>query len=441
MLRRKMTNYLERWKSDPKKKALLIKGARQVGKTFIVDEFAKKNYESYIYINFEERPELKSIFEGNLDIRTLMHNISAQFLDVPIIPKRTMIFLDEIQSCPGARTAIRFMVRDGRFDIVASGSLLGLNYKDVSSYPAGDELTVEMYSLDFEEFLWALGVTEDMISDMRCRLNRKEQLDPFILNRFDEYFRWYMIVGGMPAAVEEFIDRHDFGRVRQVQKTILNIYKADISKYAKGVLKSRARVCLLSVPEQMGGKFRYKDVEGMERSGYSAYGNSLNWLVDAGIVFKCTNVSGPTLPLAFNIKYNVFKVFMSDSGILTAMMEKETVPALLRGDNFVNGGVVAENAVAGELVRKGTQMTYFERKGRLEVDFVLSIDATVTAVEVKSGNNTKAKSLDSLMSEKYGVPRGIKLERTNVRIDEKGVEHYPLFAAAFIFPDDSDYVL
>lgn len=362
-------------------------------------------------------------------------------MDVRITPKRTMIFLDEIQSCPGARTAIRFMVRDGRFDIVASGSLLGLNHKEVSSYPAGDESTVDMYSLDFEEFLWALGVSDGLIADVRGRLSRKEQLNTFLLDRFDEYFRWYMIVGGMPAVVEEFVGSHDFGRVRQTQKRILDAYKADISKYAKGVSKSRARDCLLSVPEQMGGRFRYKDVEGIDGSGYSAYGDSLNWLTDAGIIFKCVNVSGPTLPLSFNVKYNVFKVFMSDPGILTAMMEKDTVPALLRGDSLVNGGVVAENAVAGELVRKGTQMTYFERKGRLEVDFVMGIGATVTAVEVKSGNNAKSKSLDSLMSDKYGVPRGIKLERTNVHIDEKGVEHYPLFAAAFIFPDDSGYVL
>jgi len=439
MLRRKIMEDLMKWKNNPDRKPLLIRGARQVGKTFIVNEFSK-SYSNYIYINFETNHVHRDIFSGNLNIDALIRRISAEFIEIPLVPGKTLIFLDEIQNCPGARTALKTFALDRRFDVICSGSLLGLNYKEVSSYPVGYEETIEMYPLGFEEFLWALGMDTVLIKEVAEMLRKKEPLDPFVLSRIEEYFRWYMVVGGMPEVVRDFVKNKDIGRTFRIQKDILNGYMSDVSKYSKGVVKNRARECLLSVPEQTGGRFRYVDIDSIEKSGEWMYGGSLEWLSDAGIVFKCHNVTAPTLPLSFNRRFSVFKLFMTDTGLLVSMMEKGIIPELLKEETTVNKGKIAENAVAGELRRKGNILMYFEKKGRLEVDFVMNLDGGVAAVEVKSGDNKRSKSLDAL-SEKYNVSRRIKLENTNVYTDDRGTEHYPIFAAAFIFPDDSGYVL
>lgn len=246
-MRRKMMDILLDWKAEPKKNPLLIRGARQVGKTYVVNEFSK-SYPNYIYINFEEEADLKRIFEGNLDINTLIMNISMQFIDKRLEPGKTLIFIDEIQACPNARTALKFFAIDGRFDIIASGSLLGMTLKEVSSYPVGYEDAVDMYSMDFEEFLWALGASPELIEHIASKIDGKQSLENAVLDSMDEYFRWYMIVGGMPAAVSDFAANRDFGRVRRIQRKIVDGYMSDISKHASGVARTRAKECLGSVP-------------------------------------------------------------------------------------------------------------------------------------------------------------------------------------------------
>lgn len=440
MLRRKITDDLIKWKANPKKHPLLVTGARQVGKTYTIEDFALKNYDSYIYMNFEKSPSLKGIFDGDLDIETLVMKITARFVDVKIIPGRTILVLDEIQSCPNARTALKSFSGDQRFDVIATGSLLGLNHSKVSLYPTGYEEYLVMRTLDFEEFLWAIGADEGLIFSVSGKLNRKEPLDQFILETFEEYYRRYMAVGGMPEVVDDFTVHKDFGRVRAIQEKIIRSYEDDISKYAERTAKTRARECLHSVPDQIGRRFRYSEIGGVHGARRSLYDSGIEWLIGAGVVFKSYKITEPARPLTYNRNMNLFKLFVHDVGLLVAMTEKETASMLLEGNQLVNGGKIAENATACEIIRKRIEPMYFGDKD-LEVDFVTAIGSDVVMIEVKSGNNKTSKSLDSVMSRSKGHMRGIKLERTNILIDRDGVEHYPLFAAAFIFPDDSGYKL
>ncbi|NLN72562.1 MAG: ATP-binding protein [Thermoplasmatales archaeon] len=320
---------------------------------------------------------------------------------------------------------------------MASGSLLGLNYKEVSSYPVGYETTVELGSLDFEEFLWALGIKEEIISYISDEIKNKQELDKSILEKMNEYYRWYAIVGGMPDVVNRFIKTNNFNDVHLAQKDIIAGYMNDVSKYAPNSEKKRIKNVLESIPMQLGKlnkKFQYTDIIDSGRGeGYRSYGSSLSWLHDAGIVEYCYNLQEPVAPLTSNIKMDSFKVYMKDTGLLVSMMEPGVGVAILDGNMRINRGGIVENLTADVLAKKNIRLTYFERKGKLEVDFILNLDGTVTALEVKSGNNKQSKSLDTVMSDKYGVGRGIKLESTNIHIDEKGVEHYPLFASAFLF--------
>jgi len=438
MLRRKMTDILLEWKRSPNKKCLLVMGARQVGKTYTIDDFAKKNYKNYVNINFELSKEKKIIFEGDLDIDTLLIKMSAHFSGVKFEPGKTLIFLDEIQSCPGARVALKTFTIDGRFDVIASGSLLGLNYKEVSSYPVGYETAVWMYPLDFEEFLWAYGIDTKVIEYVSGKISNREELDGSILKKLEEYFRLYMTVGGMPEAVNTFLSTKNMGAVLKVQRGIVRGYMNDIAKYLPYSEKQKAQSCLLSVPVQLSKrnkKFIYTEIESKKNAGSRYYSGSLSWLHDAGIISFCNNLQEPALPLAANRVLDSFKVYMKDTGLLISMLEEGTAAAIISENLDINEGGVTENAIAGVIDRKGLMLNYFEKKGRLEVDFVLNLGGVATAIEVKSGKNKQSISLDTLMSDKYKVKRGMKLETSNIFTDEMGVEHYPLFASEFLFPE------
>jgi len=434
MLKRKMTDILLDWKNDPQRKSLMVIGARQVGKTFTISDFGKENYRSYVYINFEETPSLQSIFSGNKNIDMIMQRMSVEFPDVDFIPKDTLIFLDEIQNCPDARVALKFFTMDGRYDVIASGSLLGVRYREVSSYPVGYETTLDMHSLDFEEFLWARGIKAEMVDMVKGSLANKEPLDDYVLERFNAHHREYMIVGGMPEVVMTFNETNHFGKVLKAQRQIVNGYMDDATKYAKPSDKGRVRSTFRSIPVQLAKrnkKFVYSDVDGDVKGWSNVFGGSLSWLYDAGIIRYCFNLSELALPLAQNTRENSFKIYMRDTGLLMSMMEDGISSAILNEDVFVNEGAIVENVTADMLVKSGFELTYFERKGTLEIDFILNINGIVTAIEVKSGNNKQSKSLDSI-KDRYGVNRRIKLERTNVHVDEDDIEHYPLFASAFL---------
>lgn len=437
MLKRKITEKLLNWKNNEDNICLLVRGARQVGKTYIIDEFAKKNYKSYIYINFELEPSYKSIFDGNLDIKTLKMKLELSFPNIPLISNDTIIFLDEIQACPNARTALKSFAMDNTMDVIASGSLLGLYYKEIASYPVGYEKIIDMYPLDFEEFLWAIGVKDEIIDVARNSFNNLLPLDEYILNQFEEYFKMYLLVGGMPKIVETYIQNNSLIKVLELQKSIVENYKMDILKYANEPSKQKIISCFNSIPSQLtkvNKKFLYKDIiDANANEGERKYSSSLEWLRDAGIINVSNNLTEPASPLVSNVIENSFKIYVRDTGLLISMFEQGIQKDILNENLYINEGAILENVCAEEIKTRYDKVMYFQKKSKLEIDFILNIDGKVTALEVKSGNNKQAKSLKSIVENYKTVSRYIKLEKgSNVYIDETNIEHYPLFMIMFI---------
>ena len=437
MLERKITNVLKEWKKEEKKPCLLIRGARQVGKTFIIDDFAKKNYENYIYINFELMPEYKSIFDGNLDIKTLIMKLEVTFPNVNIEPYKTILFLDEIQSCPNARTALKSFALDGRIDVISSGSLLGLYYKQVASYPVGYERIIDLYPLDFEEFLWGIGIKKETISYAKDCFENIKTMDEYVMNQLSEQFKMYMLIGGMPNVVNEYVKSNSLSKVLTLQKAIVENYLLDVVKYAETNSKQKIINTFNSIPIQLSKKnkkFLYSEINQEEENiGERKYASSIEWLKDAGIINFCYNLSEPASPLISNIKLNCFKVYMRDTGLLISMLEEGTQKAILDNDLYINQGALLENICAEEISTRHNKLMYFEKKSTLEIDFVLNIDGRVTAIEVKSGKNKQAKSLKSIIQNYKTVTRYMKFENDcNVYKDEENIEHYPLFMIMFV---------
>ncbi len=431
MLQRKITENLIQWKNQPDKRCLVIKGARQVGKTYIIDKFARDQYKNYIYINFDENPSYQLIFDGDFSVETLIKQISLRVPGAKLVPGETLIFLDEIQNCPRARTALKFLAIDKRFDVIASGSLLGINYKDVPSFPVGYVEHLEMYSLDFEEFLWANGVSSESINDIKEYFIEKEKVPAAMHERMMQLLKEYIVVGGMPRVVSEFIQTHNFARALKLQKSIISDYFDDIAKYAEGAEKTKARACFLSIPKHLAKdykKFQYSTVD--KNGSARKYGGSLMWLYDAGIINFCYNLATPQLPLEGNAKSDIFKVYMRDTGLLMAMLEDGSQEDIMDGNLGIYKGAIYENIIADIFGKAGKKLYYFEYNSKLEIDFFIRYQKRAVAIEVKSAENTKAKSMDSVI-ENYGVEYGIKLSSKNVGVNGQ-IDSYPLYMAIFL---------
>jgi predicted AAA+ superfamily ATPase len=431
MLRRKINDQLLVWKNNPDHMSLLVKGARQVGKTYSIKQFADKNYQHQVYLNFEENPGYKAIFDGDLDIETLIKQISLRVPLAKLVPNKTIIILDEIQSCPSARTALKFFSLDKRFDVIASGSLLGINYKEVSSFPVGYVDHLEMHSLDFEEFLWANGVSGDSIQDIRDYFEQKQPVPAAMHERMLELFREHIVIGGMPRVVQSFVINHNFATARTIQDAIVADYLDDIAKYAEGTEKAKARACFLSIPKQLAKDYKKFQYSTVQKGGTSKkFAGSLMWLYDAGIINFCYSLVRPELPLEGNAQTDIFKVYMKDTGLLVSMLEEGSATDIIDGNLGIYKGALYENIVADIFGKTGKKLYYFEYRSRLEMDFFIRREHVATAVEVKSATNTKSKSLKVLMSD-WGVLRGIKLSAKNVGIIGN-VESYPLYMALFL---------
>ena len=431
MLKRKITTSLLTWKQDPDKRVLLVKGARQVGKTYSILDFAKNNYQSTIYINFEENPAYKEIFAGDLDMTTLVKQITLRVPNVKLVPGRTLLFLDEIQSCPRARTALKFLALGRQFDVIASGSLLGINYKDVPSFPVGYVDYMEMSGLDLEEFMWANKIPASSIQDLKEFYTKRQPVPTAMHTRMLELLKEYIVVGGMPRVVQEYVTRHDFVRVLRLQRGILSDYEDDIAKYALGAEKTKARACFLSLPRHLAKdykKFRYSLVEA--KGTARKFGGSLMWLYDAGIINFCHNLASPQLPLEGNALSDVFKVYLRDTGLLIAMLEDGTQIDIMDGRLGVYKGAVYENIIADIFAKGGKRLYYFEHNSQFEIDFFIRWQGKATAVEVKAANSTKAKSLTTVL-QNYGVEQGIKLSAQNLSVNG-AVLNLPLYMAMFL---------
>ena len=432
MLKRKFYDKLLEWKNRDDHTCLLVKGARQIGKTFIIDLFGRENYKSYIYINFIEMPQTKDIFIGELSANEIYKRLTLVMPDVVYIEHDTLIFLDEIQECPNARTALKFLAMDGRFDVVASGSLLGISYKEVSSIPVGYEEQVEMYSLDFEEFLWAMGYDADKISVLREYFDKKEKVPDAVHEKMMSLLREYITVGGMPAVVNRFVEMQHFGEVQAIQQMILDSYFDDISKYATGPEKPKVKNAYLSIPKQLAKenkKFQFSVVE--KKATARKYENSIEWLRDANLVRMCYNVSAPDFPLTAYEKENQYKLYTSDIGLLTAMygfdMKKAVIDNTLKGN--VKGGIY-ENLILDMMSKRGYKLNYYRTdNGSVEVEFLMTKDAQVIPIEVKAGNGSTI-SLNTLLA-KDDIPYGYKLISGNVGVNDKKIV-LPLYMTMFI---------
>ncbi|MBQ3441480.1 ATP-binding protein [Candidatus Saccharibacteria bacterium] len=437
MFKRKIMQKLLAWKEEKNKPCLLIKGARQVGKTFIVEQFAKENYENYIYINFELMPSMKDIFAGDLDFGTLKLNLEVNFPNTKIEKGKTFLFLDEIGACPNARTALKTFAIDGTIDVIASGSLLSLYYKDVSSYPVGYERPIELYPLDFEEFLWAMGVSAEVIGAAHTSFIEKSTLPSAISDKMFELFKMYIILGGMPAVLNSYLRNNSLNDARETQRALIDNYKNDVLKYASTPDKQKILKTFDSIPVQLAKKnkkFMWSDIDSSDvASSERKYGSALAWLKDAGIVNFCYNLSEPAAPLDANRQLSSYKVYMRDTGLLVSMLEAGATKEILKGDDMINEGGITENVVASELASHGHDLTYFEKRGSLEIDFVLNLDGVVTAMEVKSGKHTQAKSLNSIIDNYKTVNRYIKLEKDTTPFENSDkIEYYPLFMGMFL---------
>ncbi len=341
---------MQDWYHKNNKPALLIMGARQVGKTTSIRAFAANRYTSFIEINFEERPSLKRIFEDDLDVVTIHEKLSVAGLG-KLIPNNTLLFFDEIQSCPQARTAIKFLIEDGRYDIIASGSLLGINYREVSSYPVGFEYKIEMHSLDFEEFLWANDIAPEVIQGLKANYHEKTLVDPFIHNRIMDLFKRYLIVGGMPAVISAYIETHDISEVMLRQKMIIQSYRDDISKYA-GKKKGLAKAIFDSIPMHLAAKNKKFVLAEIEKGAKNRkYEDAIMLLNDAGIANYCFNISDLRLPFELSERRNIYKFFMRDTGLLSCMSLGNVQNAILNGDININEGAVTENAIADQILK------------------------------------------------------------------------------------------
>lgn len=432
MLKRKIIKKLEAWKETIANKALLIKGARQVGKTTVVRLFAKANYKNLVEINFEQMPVAKQAFEGNLDARTILLNLSAMGFG-PLEPGKTLIFFDEIQSCPKARTAIKFLVEDGQYDYIESGSLLGINYKDVSSYPVGFEHELDMFPLDFEEFLWACNISDDVVSMLKDCYASIRPVPDFLHQQIMDRYRQYLVVGGMPEVVATYISNEDFGKTITNQKDILAGYRNDISKYA-GNDKMLVKSVFDAIPGQLSKQDKRFVLASIEKNASRRkYGAPTQWLVDAGMAYYSFNVGSFELPFPSHENMRLYKLFFVDSGLMCAMVLNGIQAKVLTGDVFVNEGALAENYVAGELAKHGVSLNYYDRKSKHELDFVFPEDDKITILEVKSGKDYKKHvSLDmaqSLFSEK--INRRIVMSCNNLEVED-GVLYLPFYMSMFI---------
>lgn len=435
MIKRKMYKYLINWKQKKDKSALIIKGARQVGKSYLVREFGRNEYEGYIEINFLKNPLYKNIFKGDLSAEEIFKRLSAYIPNLKIIPFKTLLFLDEIQVCAEARTAVKFLVEDGSVDVISSGSLLGLSYledddKNVTeptSLPVGYEEQITMYSLDFEEFLWAKGYNDDAIAYLKDFYISNKEVSKELNDKYLELFREFMIVGGMPEVVQTFIDTNNFQEASKIQGKILADYQDDISKHAKGKEKIKVRQCYDSIPKQLAKeykKFQYSVVEKGKTS--KKYGGSIKWLCDSSLVNKCSNVNEAYIPLLAYEMDDQFKLYLNDTGLLLYLYGPETKLAIL--NNTLKGnakGGIYENIISESLLKRGYKLYYYKtQNSSMEIEFVIEKNGEVIPIEVKAGNDS-TPSLNSFIN-KYHPKVSYKFVNGNVGFldGKKTLPHY-----------------
>jgi len=432
MLERKISRYIEHF-YEVNKGALLLSGARQIGKTYSVRRFAEKKFNSFIEINFVDNPDAVGIFSNAKNSSDILLRLSA-FVNQPLIKGETLIFFDEVQLCPEIVTAIKFLVDDGRYRYIMSGSLLGVELNNLRSVPVGYMEVKEMYPLDLEEFMWAVGVNEDVIDSLKKSWEEKKHVDDFVHKKMMDVFRLYLIVGGMPAAVMSYKENNNLQDVMASQREIISLYKKDISQYdEKRSLKIKEVFDL--IPSELNSKskrFFIKDINTKARA--EMYENEFLWLKNAGVAIPVFNVDEPKLPLKLASSRNLFKLFSNDVGLLACQYSDGIQLKILTGDDAINHGSVYENVVAQELLAHGfDELYYYNSKKMGELDFILEYDGNVFPIEVKSGKDySRHRALNNILTcPEYDIPQAVVLCNNNFEVKDN-VIYVPIYMMMFL---------
>lgn len=422
-LKRKVDKFLVDWKNAPNHMPLIVKGARQIGKTDAIRNFGASNYKSFIEINFVLNEEYKDIFENGFNVDTIIKNITFKNGNLNFIPNETLIFFDEMQDCPSCATSLKSFKEDGRFDCICSGSLMGINYKKIESNSVGNKIDYIMYSLDFEEFLWAKGYKEEQIEDLYTCMKKTIPLTESQMNAMNENFKEYMVIGGMPAIVRTFIENKNYSGILDMQRQIILDYEEDITKYTNGLDQAKVLNVYRSIPIFLGKdnkKFQISKIAKNARS--REYVGVVEWLKNAGIVNISYALNDLELPLKGNCIYDNYRLYFGDTGLLIGSLDEECQLDLRNNRNFnTYKGAIYENIVSDMLVKEGYELYFYKDESKkLEMDFFLRDLDSLIPIEVKA-NDGSTISLNKLInSESYkDIKYGIKLCNKNIGFNGK----------------------
>ena len=423
LLKRKVDAFLVAWKNNPNRKPLIVKGARQIGKTHSIELFARKNYESVVEINFIEQKRYKNIFDGGFEIDVILKNISMLNPDFKFIPGKTLFFFDELQACPNCATSLKFFKLDGRFDVICSGSLMGINYQEIESNSVGYKEDYEMHSMDFEEFLWAMGYSDEFIESLCQHMIDVEPLSDLQMDVLFELFRDYVTIGGMPEVVNMYVKNKNFSGTLGLQQQLLKDYEEDITKYVEGLDKAKVKAVYNHISTFLGKENKRFQITKLGRNARNRdYVGCVEWLADAGVINVCYCMNYPELPLKGNYDPKLYKIYFKDTGLLIASLDEEAQEDLRANKNLgTYKGAIYENVVGDSLVKQGYQLFYYNSdKPSLEMDFFVRDSDSLIPIEVKSNDGATA-SLNNLLKEgKYtDVKYGIKLGYKNIGFNGK----------------------
>ena len=447
MFKRKIEQNLNEWKDSLKfkKKAFILKGMRQIGKTTIIKDFADKNYKNVVYINFKVEQSLKQAFEGDLEPANIIRILNLLKPDFKFVPFETVLIFDEIQECSGARASIKPFMEEGNYDIIASGSLLGIkgyNEKYKGGVSVGFEHTVYMKPMDFEEYLWAKGISEDVLNLINDCFDHKKALNDVIHKKMLEYFKEYICIGGMPAVVDMFLKSNSFEAARKEQRDILESFKDDFAKHLNeneeevvdSSLLARINKVYDAIPSQLAKenkKFVYSQLE--KKATSEKYAPAIEWLKDYGLIEYCYNLSSLDSPFEGNKIDNIFKLYVTDTGLFISMLDDDTMKNILFGDIGIYKGAIYENVVADAFIKNKVPLYYFSKSSGLEIDFVSKYQQRIALIEVKATNGN-TKSSRTVLNDKIKYPNVdlmIKLCQSNLNY-MKNVFTFPYYLAYLI---------
>lgn len=423
LLKRKVDAYLTNWKSNPDRKPLIIKGARQIGKTRSVEWFASQNYKSVIQINFVEQTKYRSIYNDGFEVDSILKNISLLNPAFKFIPGETIFFFDELQACPNCATSLKFFKLDGRFDVICSGSLMGISYKEIESNSVGYKEDYEMYSMDFEEFLWAKGYSDDFVEGLYSHMIELRPFSELQMDTLMELFRDYVIIGGMPEVVATYIRNKNFSGTLGIQQQLLKDYEEDITKYVEGLDKAKVKAVYNHISTFLAKENKRFQITKIGKNARNRdYIGCVEWLADAGVINICYCMNFPELPLKGNYDPKLYKIYFKDTGLLIASLDEEAQEDLRANKNLgTYKGAIYENIVGDMLVKQGYRLYYYNSdKPALEMDFFIRDTDSLVPVEVKATDGATVSLNNLLKDNKYpDVKYGIKLGYKNIGFNGK----------------------